>query len=140
MGLSGSSLRHDFRLRWIITGLGITAEYVLATTGPADETVCTVNRGGQNLAAGFWATSERPNQVFATSQRRIRSATCVAVASGTLEEYFPSLLIQNRRPVGCRISSIRYVFPPRFFKLIRMSAGSLGTLLTLRMLQIVPGW
>ncbi len=49
VGLSGSSLRHDFRLRWIITGLGITAEYLLATTGPADETVRTVKRGGEIL-------------------------------------------------------------------------------------------
>ncbi len=48
-GLSGSSLRHDFRLRWIITGLGITAEYLLATTGPADETVRRVKRGGEIL-------------------------------------------------------------------------------------------
>ncbi len=49
VGLSGSSLRHDFRLCWIITGLGITAEYLLATTGPADETVRRVKRGGEIL-------------------------------------------------------------------------------------------
>ena len=48
-----------------------------------------------------------------------RSATCVDMASGTFEECFPSLRIKNRRPVGRRISSLRYVFPPRFFKLIR---------------------
>ncbi len=77
-------------------------------------------------------------QVFATSHRRMRSAIWLAFASGTLVEYFPSRRTQYRRPAGCRISSIRYVFPPRFFKLIRMSAGSLGTLLTLRVLQVVP--
>ena len=73
-------------------------------------------------------------QVFATSQRRMRSAIWLAAASGTLVEYLPSRRTQYRRPVGCRISSIRCVGPPRFFRLMRMSAGSLGTNLTLQML------
>ena len=72
-------------------------------------------------------------QVFATSQRRMRSAISVAVASGTLVEYLPSRRTQYR-PIDCRTSSMRCVGPPRFVKLMRTSAGSLGTDLTLQIL------
>ena len=45
--------------------------------------------------------------VFATSQRRMRSAIWVAVASGTFVEYLPSRRTQCRLPVGCRTSPRR---------------------------------
>jgi len=45
----------------------------------------------------------------------------------------PSRRTQYRRPAGCRMSSMRCVGPPRFFRLMRMSAGSLGTNLTPQM-------
>ena len=73
-------------------------------------------------------------QVLATSQRRMRSANRVALASGTFVEYLPSRRTQCRRPTGCRTSSMRYVGPPRFLRLMRMSAGSLGTNLTRQIL------
>ena len=66
-------------------------------------------------------------QVFAAGQRRMRSAIWLAVASGTLVEYLPFRRAQCRRPVGCRISSMRCVRPSRFFRPIRMSVGSLCT-------------
>ncbi len=68
------------------------------------------------------------------------SAIWLAVASGTLVEYLPSRRTQYRCPTGCRISSMRCVRPPRCFRLTRMSAGSLGTHLTLQMLQALSGW
>ncbi len=58
----------------------------------------------------------------------------LAVASGTLIEYLPSRRTQYRRPTDCRTSSMRCIGPPRFFKLMRMSAGSLGTNLTFQSL------
>lgn len=61
-------------------------------------------------------------------------ATWVADASGTLVEYFPLRRVQYRRPTGSQIDSMRCVGPPRFFKLMRISAGSLGRILTLWML------
>ncbi len=64
-------------------------------------------------------------QVFATSQRRMRSAIWPAVASGTLVEYLPSRRAQYRRPISCRTSSMRCVGPPRFFRQIQMSIVSL---------------
>ena len=71
---------------------------------------------------------------FATSQRRMRSATCVAVASGDLVEYLQSRRTQYRHPTRCQTSSIRYVGPPRCIRLMQISAGSLDTYLTLRIL------
>ena len=77
--------------------------------------------------------------MFATSQGRMRSAIWVAVASGTLVEYLPSRRTQYRLPVGCRTSSMRCVGPPRIFRLMRMSAGSLGKNLTLQILYVLSG-
>ena len=62
-----------------------------------------------------------------TSQRRIWSAISVAVASGSFADCLPLVRIQKRWLNGLRTSSIRYVFPPRRFKLMRQSAGSRGT-------------
>jgi hypothetical protein len=73
-------------------------------------------------------------QVFATSQRTTHSAICDAVASKTLVEYLPHRLTQNPHAIDCQTSSIRCVGPPGFFKLMRMSASSLGTKLSLQIL------
>ena len=90
--------------------------------GPSD--LC--NKGTIRGTAGY--------HEFATSQGRMRSAIRVGVAWGTLVEYLPSRRTQFLRPTGCRTSSMRCVGPPRFLRLMRISAGSLGTNLTLQIL------
>ena len=73
-------------------------------------------------------------EVFARGQRRMCSAIRGAIAYGTLVEYLPSRRPQYHRPTDCWTSSMRYVGPPRFFRLMRMLAGSRGTNLTLQIL------
>lgn len=45
-----------------------------------------------------------------------------------------------RSNLGGTPSSMRCVSPSRFFKLMRMSAGSLGTNLALQILKVLSGW
>ena len=73
-------------------------------------------------------------QVFATSHRRTCSAIWLAVAPGTLVEHLPCRRPQYRRPTGCSTSSMRCVGLSFSRRLMRMSAGSLSTDLTLQML------
>ena len=46
--------------------------------------------------------------------------------TGTLDHYMPSRRTQNRRPFGCRASSMQCVGLPRFFKLMQISPRRLG--------------
>ena len=57
----------------------------------------------------------------------------------TLVEGLPFRRIQYRIPKGFRTSSMRCVGPPRFLRLMRMSAGSRGMFLTLLASELPGG-
>ena len=110
--------------------------------GPIVTSVLYPRRTGGNNPAASTGSSAVPRSIslFACleSQRRISSATSVAVPSGSLAEVLPSRRIRNRLLKGILTNSIRCVGPPRTFRLMRMLAGGRDTFLTPRFSQLKP--
>ncbi len=113
------------------------------TAARADVVIATNMDGGYVPSGGCRSVAQFPRRMLrqavdsgAFSSGRLAAGSIPPLAAATPGKPRRGRALgvaPFRLPTGCRTSSMRCVRPPRFFRLMRMSAGSLGANLTLPM-------